>query len=203
MKKKLLVMLVSISVIVGIVACGGNSENRDSEDSKEEITNSNSENQKEEEKEEKEEETQNSYTIEGITVAATNFSVEPYSDPNGEYTKRIIVNFTFTNDTDKAFGYYAMCEGYLSDGFKLESWGDLSNMKLSQIPSHGSADVTMYLMADDSVTLDKITAIYNFMDYNEEYWEDFGKVMTGEMGQEEYMSKYGNATELKFELTPQ
>lgn len=199
MKKKLLVTLVSISVIVGVAACGGNSENRGSEDSKEEITNSNSENQKEEEKEEP----KNSYTIDGITVAATNFSVEPYSDPNGEYTKKINVNFIFTNDTERAFGYISSCDGYLSDGYKLQSWSDMSDMKLKQVPSHGSADVTMYLMADDSVTLDKITAIYNFMDYNEEYWEDFGKVMTGEMGQEEYMSKYGNATELKFELTPQ
>ena len=104
----------------------------------------------------KADEPKNSYTIDGITITANNFSVEPYDDANGTYTKRISVMFNIKNDTDKAFGYIKSCEGRLSDGFKLESWTNIQDLDLKQVPSNGSVDDVAYLLADDSITLDKI-----------------------------------------------
>ena len=142
----------------------------------------------------------NSYTIDGITLSANSFSVEPFENVEG-YTKRICVHFTFTNNTDKAFGYIESCDGYLRDGYKLEGWSDIMSMNLKQVPSNSSVEMTAYLLANDSLDLSQINVTYNFMDYNEEYWEDFGKIMSGEMGQEEYTKKYGNYEELNFEVT--
>lgn len=220
MKKRLIALLMIGVTTASITACGGKTEteaqvttelNTDTQESVASIESESSETELQKitdiaettAPETVSDEPQNSYTIDGITVTANNFSVEPYEDPNGEYTKKINVYFTFTNDTDSAFGYMVSCEGYLPDGFKLKSWADISDMDLKQIPAHGSIDMTAYLLSDDTVNLNQITVVYPFMDYNEEYWDDFGKIMTGEMGQEEYESKYGNPTELNFQILPQ
>lgn len=145
---------------------------------------------------------QNEYSIDGITISANNFKVEPYDDQNGKYTKRILVDFTIKNETDKAFGYSTSWQGKLSDGYKLEPWINISDMDLIQVASNSEKTDTAYLLADDSVKLDKIIATYNFMDYDEDYWDDFGKIMKGEMGEDEYIAKYGEPEELIFELTP-
>ncbi len=145
-------------------------------------------------------EEKNSYTIDGITVSSDTFSVEPFENAEG-YTKRICVTFNFENNTDKAFGYISSCDGRLSDGYELKGWSDISSMSLNQIPSHSSKEVQMYLLADDTVDLEKINVSYDFMDYDQEYWDDFGKILTGDITQEEYEKKYGNKQELNFEVT--
>ena len=143
----------------------------------------------------------NSYTIDGITITAKGFKVEPYNDDSGKYTQRICVSFAFENKTNEAFGYLTSCAGKLSDGYQLETWTDISTLDLNQVPSNSSKDVTMYLLSGDGVDLSKITVTYNFMDYDREYWDDFGLIMSGKMNQQEYEEKYGNVKELKFELT--
>ena len=150
----------------------------------------------------KEEKVQNSYTIDQITITAEHYSVEPYNDPNGKFTKRISIMFNIKNETDSAFGYVKSWEGRLPDGFKLESLIEAQDFDLIQVPSGGSIDDAAYLLADDSANLDEIIATYSFMDYNEDYWKDFGKIVSGEMNEEEFKSKYGTPKELTFDLTP-
>ena len=41
---------------------------------------------------------------------------------------------------------------------------------------------TAYFLIDDSIDPAEIKVSYNFMDYGEEYWEDFAKIMSGDMG---------------------
>lgn len=119
MKKKLLTVTVLLGLSFLFAACSSSNKTVDS--SKKEDTNKSS----------KADEPKNSYTIDGITITANNFSVEPYDDANGTYTKRISVMFNIKNDTDKAFGYIKSCEGRLSDGFKLESWTNIQDLDRS------------------------------------------------------------------------
>lgn len=144
----------------------------------------------------------NSASIDGITITANYFTVEPYESEDG-YTKKITVSATFKNETDKAFGYISSCSGYLKDGFKLQGWSNFSDLTLKQIPSNGSVDTSFYFLANDSVTLDQINLTYDFMDYNEEYWDDFGKIMSGEMTQTDYENKYSDIKEVQLTVLPQ
>ena len=142
-----------------------------------------------------------SRTIDGITISANSFSIEPYSDNSGTYTKRVVMSFTIKNDTDSAFGYITSWSGKLKDGYVLESWIDLMSMDLKQVASGGEKTDTACFLIDDSIEPDEIIVSYNFMDYGQEYWEDFGKIMTGEMGQDEYMKKWGNYEVIEFNIT--
>ncbi len=213
MKKKLLTMLLLSVLAVSAVACGDKdpSESINSESSEEE----NSTQPKSEESESsREEETQsdvpeesdqmqesnNTHTVDGITISTGTFSVEPYEDNQGEYTKRIVMEFTIKNESDSAFGYVTTWEGRLSDGYKLKTWADLMSMDLNQVASGSEKTDKAYFLLDDSIDPDEITVSYNFMDYGEEYWEDFGKIVTGEMGEDEYMSKYGDYEVLEFNV---
>lgn len=214
MKKKLLIVLLLSVLAVGVVACGdkGQSESSNSQSS-EEVSTTQPESVVSEESGEEEtqsdvpeesdqmQESDNIHTVDGITISASSFSVEPYEDSQGEYTKRIVMEFTVKNESDTAFGYVTTWEGRLSDGYKLETWTDLMSMDLKQVPAGGEKTDTAYFLIDDSVDPNEITVSYNFMDYGEEYWADFGKIMTGEMGQEEYMSKYGNYEVLEYVIT--
>lgn len=214
MKKKLVAMLLLAVLSVSSVACGdkSQSESGNSEPSTE-IGGTKPESESSEsssigetssdamEKSDQMPEANNTHTVEGITISTNTFSVEPYEDNQGEYTKRIVMEFTIKNESDSAFGYVTTWEGRLSDGYKLETWADLMSMDLKQVPAGGEKTDTAYFLIDDSIDPDEITATYNFMDYGEEYWADFGKIMTGEMGQDEYMSKYGDFEVLEFAVT--
>ncbi len=214
MKKKLLTMLLLTVLSVGIVACGDKDQGESSNSSpSEEISSTQPESEESEssskeetqsdvpEESSQEQELNNSHTVDGITISVNTFSVEPYEDSQGEYTKRIVMEFTIKNESDSAFGYITAWEGRLSDGYKLETWADIMSMDLNQVASGSEKTYKAYFLIDDSIDPDEITVSYNFMDYGEEYWADFGKIMTGEMGQEEYMSKYGNYEVLEFNVT--
>lgn len=146
---------------------------------------------------------ENSYTIDGITITANHFRIEPYEDSEGEYTKKISVDFTIKNDSNKAYGYISAWDGKLPDGYELEGYMEFSNLDLKQVPANSQKTDCAYFLVDDSINPDKIICTYNFMDYNKEYWTDFGKIISGEMNEEEYNKKYGNYKELKFELSKQ
>lgn len=143
----------------------------------------------------------NSYTIDGITITANYFSIEPYDDSERKYTKKITVDFTIKNDSSKAFGYISAMDGRLPDGYELEkNILDMSDLDLKQVASGKEITAHAYFLTDDSISPDKIICTYNFMDYNKEYWQDLGKIMTGEMSQEDYSKKYGKYKVLEFEL---
>lgn len=213
MKKKIVAMLLTI-LSISFVACGdkGQIESGNSEPSteigsaqpeSEESESSSEEEIKNEVPEESDQvqESNNTHTVDGITISVNTFSVEPYEDSQGEYTKRIVMEFTIKNESDSAFGYITAWEGRLSDGYKLKTWVDIMSMDLNQVPAGGEKTDTSYFLIDDSVDPNEITVSYNFMDYGEEYWADFGKIMTGEMGQEEYMRKYGDYEVLEYVIT--
>ena len=213
MGKKLVIMLFLSVLAVVLVACGdkGQSESSNSQPSEElSAIQSESEESESSHKEETQidaseeldqiRESDSARTVDGITISADSFSIEPYEDSQGEYTKRIVMEFTVKNESDTAFGYVTTWEGRLSDGYKLKTWADLMSMDLKQVPAGGEKRDTAYFLIDDSVDPNEITVSYNFMDYGEEYWADFGKIMTGEMGQDEYMSKYGDYEVLEFKV---
>lgn len=144
----------------------------------------------------------NSYTIDGITITSNYFSIDPYNDSEGQYTKKITVDFTIKNDSSKAFGYISSMEGRLPDGYELYgSVLDMSDLDLKQVASGKEITAHAYFLIDDNINPDKIICTYNFMDYDKGYWEDLGKIVMGEMTQEEYTKKYGNYKELEFELS--
>lgn len=215
MKKILLILFLLITFSVNISGCGNKESNMDSgtellEDTKEtQIESKKSENDNttetiEENTVEEISETQgktNKYTIDGITISVNTFSVEPYEDNSEKYTKRIMMEFTIKNESDSAFGYITSWEGRLNDGYKLESWIDIMSMDLKQVVAGGEKTDTAYFLIDDSVEPNEITVSYNFMDYDEEYWEDFGKIISGQMDQNEYMKKYGDFEVLEFYVT--
>mgnify|MGYP002510148042 CR=1 FL=1 len=197
MKKKLLTVLLLSVMAAGILACGNNDSNLEPSG---EVSTTQSESDVPEESDQVQE-SDNSHTVDGITISTGTFLVEPYEDNQGEYTRRIVMEFTIKNESDTAFGYVTTWEGRLSDGYKIETWVDLMSMDLKQVPAGGEKTDTAYFLIDDSVDPNEITVSYNFMDYGEEYWDDFGKIMTGEMGQEEYMIKYGDYEVLEFSVT--
>lgn len=145
----------------------------------------------------------NVYTFDGISISAESFTVENFEDPEGIYAKKISVKFIIKNESDSAFGYITSCSGRLSDGYVLESWIDLQDMDLKQVPSNSTKEMTAYFLAEETCDLNQIEVSYPFMDYNEEYWEDLGKAMRGEMQQEEYLKKYGKTKELTFTVFPE
>lgn len=206
MKKKFVTAFLLIALSTLAVACGEpDSEGNKPTQSSEDTSNNKSEENKESEpgktsepEENKNDESSNSHTIDGITISASTFSIEPYEDNTGKYTRRIVLNFSIKNDSDKAFGYLTSWEGKLSDGYKLEGWMDIMSMNLKQVASGSEKTDSAYFLIDDSIDPTEIIVTYNFQDYGEEYWEDFGKIMSGKMGQEEYMSKWGKYEVLEF-----
>lgn len=199
MKKRLAVMTLCLVMLAGC------SSDQDVEDTNTTIPSQESEVVKENENEAQvtearrtEESSNSSQTVDGITISVDSFSTEPYEDDQGEYTKRIIMNFTIQNQTDTTHGYITTWSGKLEDGTELKSWTDIMSMDLKQVAPGGSETDTAYFLIDDTVDPDKIIVSYDFQDYGEEYWDDFGKIMSGEMSQEEYTSKYGDYKELVF-----
>ncbi len=208
MKKKLLSILFLCVFSTCLTACGNNTTKNNPEttktpNEKSKTQNNVEENEKEDIKSNQESETSNSYTIDGITISANSFSVEPYEDNSGEYTKRIVLNFTIKNDTDNAFGYTTGWEGKLKDGYKLKNYADISKLQLNQVTSKSEKTDVAYFLLNDSIDPDEIIASYKFMDYTEEYWQDFGKIIKGEMQSQEFESKYGEYKALEFNLKKQ
>lgn len=145
----------------------------------------------------------NTSTQDGITITVTGCQLEPYDDSEGEFTQRLVMNYSVKNDTDKAFGYSPMGwkDATLPDGYKLESWMDLMDMDLKQVPSHGEATGQAYFLIAPGVNVNDFTVSYQFTDYNETFWDDFGKMISGEMGEEDYLGKYGNIPVLNFSVS--
>ena len=200
MKNKILKVITIMVMALLLTACSASDKPAESTDKT--ADESSDTKQSQDKSTDKEENVQNSYTIDQVTITAEHYSVEPYNDPNGEYTKQISIMFNIKNETDSAFGYIKSWEGRLPDGFKLESLTETQDLDLIQVPSGDSIDDVAYLLADDSANLDEIIATYLFMDYNEDYWKDFGKIVSGEINEEEFKSKYGTPKELTFDLTP-
>lgn len=149
----------------------------------------------------KDEAPKNTYEINGITITAENFSLEEYNDPNGQYAQQAIINFTIKNDTDNAFGYTKMWNASLADGYELKSYVDFQDMDLKQVPAKSEKEDTATVLIEADIDVTEFEATYSFMDYDAEYWDDLGKAIMGQMTEEEYTEKYGEAKNLVFSLT--
>lgn len=136
---------------------------------------------------------------------ADNYSVE-----NGDYFamgsdlvkssdwKEIVVSYAIDNTTDAAFGYATiMWEGRLSDGYVVKFDSNLMDFDLMQVPSNGQKEVQVSAYIESSIAVSELQLTYHHLDYSEQFFTDFGKVMAGEMGQKEYESKY-TPTDLEF-----
>lgn len=198
--KKLLSVLLVITLVLGLSACGGEPE-------KKEITDKAKNN------------TQvKSNTIDDVTYEITSARIEPaQGDRNadstvntgGEYImvdgeivkavdyKNVVIVYTITNAKDAAIGYSTLnWNVHLQDGYKLERRADMSEMGLKQIPSGSAQEITLIYPIKADVKVAELVLEYKHLDYNEEYWKDFGKIITGEMTEEEYMNKYDKKAEL-------
>lgn len=160
-----------------------------------------------------------SQTADGMTYTITKVELQDVvgdrdannvSAENGEYFalgtdivkasdwKEIVVSYTIDNVTDAAFGYATlMWEGHLPDGYAVQCDSNLMDLKLMQVPSHGQKKEQLHIYVESSISVSELLLTYHHLDYNEQYFEDFGKIITGEMGQQEYESKY-TPTDLKF-----
>ncbi len=149
----------------------------------------------------KDETPKNTYEINGITITAENFSLEEYNDPNGQYAQQAIINFTIKNDTENAFGYTKMWSASLTDGYELKSYVDFQDMDLKQVPAKSEKEDTATVLIEADIDVTELEATYSFMDYDAEYWDDFGKAIMGKMTEEEYTEKYSETKNLVFSLT--
>lgn len=180
--KKYLLCLLMVSIMCFSASCGNSV-----------VEEENTDVQQEEVVENVPEESANSHTQDGITITVSGATVEAYEDSEGKYDQKVSMQYEIKNDTDAAFGYTnAAWNAKLADGFKLETFVDMADMDLNQVPSQTKKEATVTFLVENGVAAEQFTAEYSFFDYNEEYWADLGKIMSGEMGQEEYMEKYGD-----------
>lgn len=92
-------------------------------------------------------------------------------DDQGEYTKRIIMNFTIQNQTDSMLGYITTWSGELADGTELMSWTNIMSMDLKQVGYGGSETETAYFLIGDTVDPDKIIVSYVVRKGGELLWQ--------------------------------
>lgn len=148
------------------------------------------------------EENQNVHEKDGISITAQNFYVDDYNSADGQYTKRIEVDFTIKNDTENHYGYSCQWNGRTADGQELETYVDFMNLDAKFAEAKSEISDTAYFLIDDSVDLSGgIVAVYPFIDYNDEYWEDFGKAIMGQMTEEDWNTKYGDVSYMEFPLS--
>lgn len=200
--KKLAISVIILVLSISMSACSGD-QDKEPEQTPPEATGQEQEDEGEQEGTEPQEEGPvTTQTVDGITISITGISVEPYKDADGEYDRRATLTYKIENSTDKAFGYSSMgWSGKMDDGYVLESWNNIMDMDLMQIPSNSEKEAEAYFLFENGVTVDAFTATYRFMDYNEDFWSDFGKMMTGEFTQDDYNEKYGkNIRELEFDV---
>lgn len=141
----------------------------------------------------------NVQVLDGITITITGCQINDYEDQNGQYDRMATMTYTIKNDSEAAFGYSPVgWSAKMADGFVLEPWIDIMKLDLTQVPAGSEKEADVNFLIENGVEVKEFTASYNFMDYSEEYWGDFGKIMTGEMGQQEYEKKYNDFTILDF-----
>lgn len=158
-------------------------------------------------------ELKNSQTVDGITIIINGFKIKPYKEfqkenfgssagltyGNGETCSNVIeVSFTVENRTDSGFGYITSFDGTLSDGRPLKPCTDIADMDLHQVDSGYKKTDCAYFNADDIGDPNTINLTYDFMNYNQEYWDDFRKILNGEMSEQEYRNKYSSYKEISF-----
>ena len=97
MKKKLLIMLLSLSVLAGITACGGESKEETPEpENKEEVVDV------PDEPEASVYFKDDVLKIDMATIKLTGFEVAPPNQDFGEEKSTLILTYEFTNDSDEA-----------------------------------------------------------------------------------------------------
>lgn len=203
MKRKLTLLLLATALSISSVGCGGASSSEEQSTPKTESEIESTEENTESDENVVKEEISNTSCIDGVTVTITGSSIEDYEDSNGEYDRRIIMYYTIKNDTDTAFGYSTMgWSAYMQDGYKLQTYSDImKDLSLNQVPSHSETAAQVSFLVSKGVNVTDFLPEYVFFDYNEEFWDDFGKVMNGEMQENEYKEKYGNSPIMKFKAT--
>lgn len=136
-------------------------------------------------------------SIDGITITPLKYTSEdrPYSDV---YDNNIIVNYNVKNDTDTPY-YYAFTGWHpsLPDGTKLKLLTTVSDMKAQSISPHSEQTLTLTIQIPKDVNISEISMYYSFMNYDEQYWNDFAGYLSGSTPATE-LDKYANKPKMEF-----
>lgn len=139
----------------------------------------------------------NPLSIDGITITPLKYTSEDrqYSEV---YEKNLIVSYSIKNDTDAPY-YYAFTGWHpsLPDGTKLKLLTTVSDMKAQSISPHSEQTLTLTIQIPKSVNASEIVMYYAFMNYDEQYWNDFGGYLSGSAPATD-LSKYTDKPKMEF-----
>lgn len=141
----------------------------------------------------------NPLSIDGITIMPLKYASEdrPYSDV---YDKNIIVSYNIKNDTDAPY-FYAFTGWHpsLPDGTKLKLLTTVSDMKAQSISPHSEQTLTLTIQIPKDVNVSEIAMYYSFMNYDEQYWSDFGGYLSGSTPASA-LTKYTDKPKMEFKF---
>lgn len=145
---------------------------------------------------------ENSHEVDGVTVTAKNYYISDYTSSDETYDRMVCVDFVIQNETDAPIGYTTRWNCYTTDNVQLESYFDLFNLDTTFVmPNSEITDTACFLLEKDQEITDELIAVYDFMDYDDEYWKDFGAAIFGQISEDEWFAKYSDVTELNYHLT--
>lgn len=145
---------------------------------------------------------ENTHEVNGVTVTAENYYILDYTSSDEMYDRMVYVDFTIQNETDTPIGYSNCWSCFTVDDVQLQTYYDFFNLDTTLVmPNSEISDTACFLLEKDQEITDELTAIYGFMDYNDEYWSDFGSAIFGQMSEDEWTAKYSDVTELTYHLT--
>ncbi len=211
MKKKIIVLILALALVSA--GCSEKVAVKDNKISQEIKTDANNENTtiNIETEVDKKDETRIA-TIKGITFKIDEVEIsdiigdrdsENYAKEDGEYFalnseilkasdySKLVIKYTIENNSDKAIGYTdSAWEATLQDGYKINLLVDLMDLDLKQVQASSYKNETVEAVVEKSLAIEELKLKYNYLDYNQNYWDDFGKIFTGEMNEEQYNEKY-------------
>lgn len=145
---------------------------------------------------------ENSQEVDGVTVTAENYYISDYTSSDEMYDRMVCVDFVIQNETNAPIGYTTRWNCYTTDNVQLESYFDLFNLDATVVmPNSEITDTACFLLEKNQEITDELIAVYDFMDYDDEYWKDFGAAIFGQISEDEWFAKYSNVTELNYHLT--
>lgn len=105
--------------------------------------------------------------------------------------KKYVIRFKMENKGDKAVGYSKNAWNFKNqDGKELKYIVGAEELLLKQIPAKDAKEDQLDVYAAKGDTVHVVKADYSYMDYDQNYWDDFKQWVAGDLSKEEYENKY-------------